>query len=169
MKKQSTIKDILEVVIGVAIISFILLKFILIPCEVHGTSMYPTLMDMDKGYSFIITKNFGIDRFDICVIKPKNVETEKLIVKRIIGMPNETIEYKNNVLYIDGESYKEEYLSDVVTEDLKIVLKDDEYYCLGDNRPVSKDSRYYGPFSSKEIVATNLFVFYPFSNFGVKR
>lgn len=169
MKKDSFVKDIFDVLLGVAIISFILLKFIVLPCEVKGTSMVPTLQDKDKGYSFIISRKLGIDRFDICVIKPKNTNEEKLLVKRIIGMPNETIEYKNNVLYIDGNRCIEDYLSNVLTEDFKVTLNEDEYYCLGDNRPVSKDSRYYGPFSKEEIVATNLFIFYPFSDFGVKK
>lgn len=169
MKKKSIIKDIFDVLLGVAIISFILLKFILIPCEVRGTSMVPTLQNGDKGYSFIITKNIDIHRFDICVIKPTNVDEEKLIVKRIIGMPNEVVEYKNNVLYIDGNKYEEGFLNNVVTEDFIMKLGDDEYCCLGDNRPISKDSRFYGTFSQDEIVATNLFVFYPFNNFGVKK
>ena len=169
MKKKSLLKDILDVVLGVAIISFILLKFILIPCEVNGTSMYPTLKDEDRGYSFIITRKLGINRFDICVIDPLSVTEEKLLVKRVIGMPNETIEYKDNILYIDGVAYDETYLHDVVTQDFKVKLGNDEYYCLGDNREVSKDSRYYGPFTSEEIVATKLFVFYPFENLGVKK
>ena len=169
MKKKSFIRDLFEILLGVAIISFVLLKFILIPCEVRGTSMLPTLLDKDRGYSFILTRNIGIDRFDICVIKPTNVDEEKLIVKRIIGMPNETVEYKNNVLYINGIEYEEEYLNNVFTEDFVMKLGDEEYCCLGDNRPVSKDSRYYGAFKEDEIIATNLFVFYPFSNFGVKK
>lgn len=169
MKKKSFIKDIFDVLLGVAIISFILLKLVLMPCEVRGTSMVPTLQNKDKGYSFIITRKFGINRFDICVIKPANNVEDKLIVKRVIGMPNELIEYKNNVLYINGRKCNEDYLHNVVTEDFSIQLNDNEYCCLGDNRPVSKDSRYYGAFKEDEIVATNLFIFYPFSDFGVKQ
>lgn len=166
MKKRSSfIKDILEVLICAVIISFILLRFILMPCEVNGSSMYPLLHDKDRAYSFRISKLFGIDRFDICII---DVE-EKFIVKRVIGMPNDTIEFKDNVLYINGESYDEPYLDNVKTDDFEITLKDDEYFCMGDNREVSKDSRYYGPFSSKQIIATKMLVVYPFESFGVKK
>lgn len=167
--KKSLLKDIIEVIIGVAIISFILLKFILIPCEVHGTSMYPLLKENDRAYSFIITRNAGINRFDICVIEVNDEGKDKLIVKRVIGLPNDTIEYKNNKLYVNGALTNEDYLQEVNTQDLKITLGDDEYYCLGDNRDVSKDSRYYGAFKGEDIKATNIFVLYPFSDFGVKK
>lgn len=168
-KERSLLRDILEIVISVTIITFILLKFIIMPCEVDGTSMYPTLHDEDRCYSFIVTRTFGIDRFDICVISTQRDDKERLLVKRVIGMPGETVEYKDNKLYINGEYIQESFLSDsVITSDFKVTLADDEYYCLGDNREVSKDSRYYGPFKGEQIKATNIFVLYPFSNFGVK-
>lgn len=169
MKKKSFIRDLLEVIITVAVLSFVLLEFIILPCLVNGQSMYPTLNDGDHGYSFKITKTLGIKRFDICVIEIDNDENDKLIVKRVIGMPNETVEYKNNELYIDGIHYDEPYLNNVDTNDLKVTLSDNEYFCLGDNRPVSKDSRFYGPFNVDDIVSTKLFIIYPFSNFGVKK
>jgi len=170
MKKQNSfIKDILEVVISVAVITFVLLKFILMPCQVHGTSMVPTLYENDFVYSFIISKNIGINRFDICVVDTKLNEQDRLLVKRVIGLPNETIEYKNNRLYINEEYVKEDFIIDKYTEDFKIVLGEDEYFCLGDNREVSRDSRYYGAFTSDEILATKMFVLYPFNHIGVKK
>lgn len=168
MKRNSLLKDIIEVVIAVAIMSFVLLNFVLKPCQVQGTSMVNTLQDKDFGYSFIITKLIKTNRFDICVIKPKKSD-EKLLVKRIIGMPNETVEYIDNKLYINGEYFEEPFLDETYTNDFKVTLGEDEYYCLGDNRIVSKDSRYYGAFSNDEILSTHMFVIYPFKNFGVKK
>lgn len=168
-KKNSFLKDMFEVVIAVAIISFLLLKFIVMPCEVNGDSMYPTLNDSDKVYSFIFTKSLGINRFDICVINTQLNGSERKIVKRVIGMPNETVEYKNNKLYINGNYIEENFLEDCKTEDLKIVLGENEYYCLGDNRQISRDSRFYGPFVEEDIIATHILVLYPFDNFGVKK
>ena len=63
----------------------------------------------------------------------------------------------------------EEFLDDVYTADFSITLNDDEYYCLGDNREISKDSRYYGPFSLKDIKSLGFIVIYPFNEFGVKQ
>ena len=102
------IKDILQILISSILIVFICFKFIFISAEVNGTSMYPTLQDGDRGFSFVITKNIEIKRFDICVIESD--KTSDLLVKRVIGLPNETIEYKNNKLYINGEYIKEEFL-----------------------------------------------------------
>ena len=139
------------------------------PCVVEGTSMYPLLHDNDYGYSFIISRNLGINRFDIAVIKVSDGLNEKLLVKRVIGLPNEKVTYKNNKLYINDEYIEETFLNDDVnTNDFEVVLKDNEYYCLGDNRSVSRDSRSYGPFMKENIVSTHLFILYPFNNFGIK-
>ena len=169
MKKAfSFIGELLIEIIKIVTISFILVflitKFLLFPCSVDGSSMYPTLENKDVGYSLVITKLIGVNRFDIVVVD----QGEKLLVKRVIGLPNETIEYKDNVLYIDGTKYEEPYLSDVTTDDFKVELNEDEYYCLGDNRNVSLDSRYYGPFKIKQFKSTHMIVLYPFDNFGYK-
>ena len=165
MKKKSLLKDILDVIISVCVITFLLLKFVVFPCEVDGLSMYPTLNEDDICYSFIFTKNIGIDRFDIVVIDT----SEKLIVKRVIGLPNDCIEYKNNQLYVNGELTNEKYLVDVVTENLSITVPDGEYFCLGDNRTVSRDSRYYGTFRFDQIRSSHILVLYPFKNMGFNK
>ena len=170
MKKGSFLRDVLEVLIGSVIVVFVLIKFVLIPCRVDGTSMLKTLYDGDFGYSFVLTKNLGIDRFDIVVVEIDGEDEDKLLVKRVIGMPGETIRYSDNRLYVNDEYMAEEFLnSDAYTEDFEVVLADDEYYCLGDNRGFSRDSRYYGPFYAEQFVASHLFVLYPLSHFGVKK
>lgn len=128
--------------------------------------MYDTLEHGDRGFSFIITRNIKIKRFDICVIDSD--KCHNLIIKRVIGLPNDKLVYANNKLYINGEELREEYLNGAITEDFEIQLKDDEYFVMGDNRQVSNDSRYYGTFKKDEIVATNFFVFYPFNRIGFK-
>jgi len=161
------IKEILESIVVALIITFICFKFVFMSAIVDGTSMHPTLKNGERGLSFIVTRNIGIDRFDICVIDTD--KNEDLLVKRIIGLPNETIEYKDNILYIDGNVVEEYFLNDdVYTDDYSIALGDNEYLCLGDNRGVSRDSRYYGPFTKEEIKSTNFFVYAPFSELGMK-
>jgi len=158
--------NIVEVVAVAAILAFILIKFVLIPVEVEGSSMYPTLINGQKGYSFVISKNIGINRFDIAIIE--KTSKDDLLVKRVIGLPGETIEFKDNKLLVNGSVVSQDFLgSDVITDDYgPITLADDEYFCMGDNRSVSVDSRKYGPFKKDKIRATHAFIYSPFENFG---
>ena len=94
----------------------------------------------------------------------------------MIGLPGETVEYRNNQLYINGEPVEEPFLDESYTStypgsftgDFKTEkLGEDEYFCMGDNRPHSSDSRYYGAFHKSDIVSKGVFVVYPFKGFGV--
>lgn len=162
MKKVlKVLKDIVEVVLVAFAISFLITRIFFMSCQVDGKSMVPTLQDYDRGFSSIISSKIKIDRFDIAVVDVG----DKLLVKRVIGMPNDKVEYINNKLFINGQEVEENY-SQGITNDFSIQLNDDEYYCLGDNREVSRDSRYYGPFNISQIKATHILVIYPFSNFG---
>lgn len=166
MKKfLGLLKDIVEVLLVSAIVVFVCFKFLFISSLVVGSSMYPTLNDGDRGLSFIITRNIEIKRFDICVIDTD--QDDKLIVKRVIGLPFDTVEYKDNELYINGEKYEEPYLIDKYTDDLSITLGEDEYFCLGDNREISKDSRFYGPFKADQVKSTKFLRIYPMNEFGI--
>ena len=165
-QKKSLLRDILEVLIAVALITFVLVKFVLIPVQVDGSSMVPTLVDTDRGYSFILAKAFGIKRFDICVI---DVGEGKLLVKRLIGLPGEALEFKEDHLYVNGEVLEEDFLGeDVHTEDFSITLGEDEYFFMGDNRSHSRDSRYYGPFHKEDIKASHVFILFPFDRMGFR-
>ena len=164
--KKNAFWELIRFICSVAAITFILMRFVLLPCVVQGDSMYPFLQDGDYGFSFIISRNISISRFDIAVIKVKN---EKLLVKRVVGLPGEEIVYKDNRLYVNGVYVEEPFLQEnVSTSDLEIRLSENEYYCLGDNRNISRDSRYYGPFKEDIILSTHLFVLYPFEDIGFK-
>ena len=133
--------------------------------------MEPVLKNDDFGYSFIITKAISINRFDIVVINVSdNSNNEKLLVKRVVGLPGETISYVDNKLYVNGEYVAEDFLiNNPKTSDFTMELDDDEYCCLGDNRSVSRDSRFYGAFKKDKIVSSHLFILYPFNKFGFKK
>ncbi len=162
-------KELLKTLCMALIMVIIMITFVFMPCVVEGTSMNETLYEDDFGYSFIISRKIAINRFDIAVIKTGDDRSSKLLVKRVIGLPGETVEYNDNSLYVNGEYIEEDFLGEVTTNDLKISLGKDEYYCLGDNRNVSRDSRFYGPFKAEDIVSTHLFVFYPLKDFGFKK
>lgn len=151
------------IVAGIILVYFSAI-FFLQPIQVKGESMYPTLISQEYGLSFKINAVIKtIDRFDIVVVKSEKTEGEKW-VKRVIGLPNETIEYKNEVLYINGKEVKEAFLDTgyftnkreelgYFTDDFSVTLGEDEYFLLGDNRPYSHDSRDVGAFHKKDIFA----------------
>ena len=84
-------------------------------------------------------------RGDVIVFKPKGNENDHYYIKRIVGLPGETIEIIENRVYIDGERLEEDYettnIDDVGVVDEKLKLAGDEYFVLGDNREQSEDSR----------------------------
>ena len=150
-------------------------NFLAKPVRVNGDSMYPSVKDKQVGFSLVFGKT-DVERFDIVVVYIE--ETNKYLVKRVIGLPNETIRYEDGKLYVNGVLTEEAFLDEdyvasqsqmsSFTSDLETTLGEDEYFLLGDNRPYSRDSRYYGAFSSSDIVSKGLLVLYPFDEFGVK-
>lgn len=176
--RSSALKEVLlffrDLAISLAAV-LLIVNFVLRPIQVRGSSMYPTLTNGELGVSNLLGYNMdGIRRFDIVIISED--EKGKYLVKRCVGLPGETISYQGGQLYVNGEpvdepffdeSYTSEY--DVFMEDLpEITLAEDEYFCLGDNRPHSTDSRVYGPFKKEQIVSKGVFIFFPFSSFGVQ-
>lgn len=143
---------------------------IFVPVKVFGSSMFPTLHDGDICFAGKLAAKAGtVNRFDIVVIDEK--EGEQYLIKRVIGLPGETISCNDSKIYINGiEEYDESYLGDnVVTGSFDpVTLGEDEYFCLGDNRSNSKDSRYFGAFRKEDIVAKGIFVLYPFNRAGMR-
>ena len=164
---NKTIKEILiyVLVIGIAL----LIKFfIFTPIRVNGTSMVPTLEDGDiMILNEIGYRINGLKRFDIAVA---NVDGERLI-KRVIGLPGETVEYKYNKLYINGEEIKEDFehedTKDFSLSDINIdKIPEDYYFLVGDNRNNSKDSRIIGLIHRSKIAGKTSLIVFPFSRIG---
>lgn len=150
-----------EYSIYVAIILAVILirTFIVTPIRVNGTSMYPTL---DSG-NFMILKKYDkdIERFDIVVI----TRGKEKLIKRVIGLPKEDVEYRDNELYINDEKIEESY-GDGDTSNFVDYCAKDEYYVLGDNREDSTDSRVFGCVKREDILGTTNFVVFPFNKWG---
>lgn len=153
-------KDYILIIIAVLIIR----TFIVTPAIVDGASMDYTLEDGQLVFINKLVYNIkDVERFDIVVLN--NEEDNDRIIKRIIGLPNETIEYNNNQLYINGKLVEQNYEVEA-TEDFTVVTKENEYFVLGDNRDVSKDSRMLGNFNEKDIIGRVNFRILPFKKFG---
>lgn len=169
--------DFIKTLVISFIVVFIVTQFLVRPIRVNQNSMYPTLYDQSVGVTNVFSAKIGdIDRFDIVVIK---MPDKTHLVKRVIGLPNETISYKNDQLFVDGVAIEEDFINQAYKQEItnkfgtftepisEIVLGDDEVFCLGDNRPYSKDSRAYGPFKKSQIVSKGVVIIYPFNQIKV--
>jgi len=165
----------LKIIVITAIVVLGCKQFLFAPIKVQGASMYPTYHDKDI---IIVSKTSKIERFDQIVFQSPT--EDELYIKRVIGLPGDTVEMKDDVLYVNGKAYKEDYVNRQtddpnqlrITENftLEQLLKEKKvpegmYFVLGDNRLKSYDSRHYGLISEDAIYGEAKVTLYPFSNF----
>lgn len=156
------VKEIIPYII-IIIVVVLIRTFLFTPVVVVGDSMVPTLENKQILLLDKITYKFKeIKRFDIVVIDTGKSE----IIKRIIGLPGETVEYKDNLLYINGKVVESIYNFD--TQDFTMdsityskTIPEDKYLVLGDNRLVSSDSRIIGLIDKKDILGKTSFSIWP--------
>lgn len=174
------ILDLVRIVLICFVCVFICTQFLFKPVRVEGESMYPTLENNEYGFSNIFSALISdFNRFDVVVVNGDKTNGDNW-VKRIIGMPNETIEFRDDQLYIDGKLIEEPFLDtnymesvkstkkNIFTEDFgPITLGSDEYFVMGDNRGLSFDSRAVGPFKQDDIISKSVLILYPFDKIGL--
>lgn len=160
----------------VLVFLFIVNKYFFSLVRVNGQSMNPALRDKDI---IIVDKQIEEDeyeRFDIIAFKYL-YNNKDIYLKRIIGLPNETIEIINNEIFINGEKLEEFYgafsnaddspnLVDYLSDYPKTKLGVDQYFVIGDNRYVSDDSRNFGPITGDLIVGRAMFRIWSFDGVG---
>ena len=167
MAKNKIAKEILEwaLTIIIPVVAALLIhQYLFTFARVDGVSMLDTLHENNI---------MGVSRLHYRLNEPQRGEIitcnypedgNKLFVKRIIGLPGETIEIREGTVYIDGEPIAETYLTRVDDQSMDpITLAKDEIFVMGDNRPVSRDSRAVGPLTLDEIYGRVLFVAFPFN------
>ena len=159
------------------IIAFFIVNFVAQRTTVDGMSMYGTLNDGDNLIVEKLSYRFGsVERFDI-VVFPHYDETlgeEVYYIKRVIGLPGETIQITDGKIYINGEVLEEDYgyyINDIPMKgydaEEEIYIGEDEYFVLGDNRNNSTDSRRIGCVKEKDIEGRACFRIFPFNKIGV--
>ena len=141
--------------------------------------MLPTLRDGDQLFVEKVSKYFnGLQFGDVITLSTRDLGLEEEgnnIIKRIVGVPGDCILIEDGRVYRNGEPLDEPYLGENSTTNARVAiysqvqLGDDEYYVLGDNRQISKDSRTIGPVPRDHIIGEVLFRFYPFNHFGAVR
>lgn len=177
-KKKEVIMFSLQLLAIVAVTTVTFTK-IIIPVRVDGQSMYPTLHDEDIAIvNALSLERSDIKRFDIVVLKCEKLDKD--IVKRVIGLPGDTLVYRDDKLYINGTYYDEKYLNkdyiakakikyqtELFTNDFEITLNGDEIFVLGDNRLQSADSRTLGTFKYSDIIGKKGLVIFPLKNMNL--
>jgi len=154
------LKELIPYVIIILVVVLIR-TFIATPIRVDGSSMNPTLK---HGNIMILNKLAKVDRFDIVVISSS--KTHDTLIKRVIGLPGETIEVRDGKIYINDKKISDKYGSGVTKDFGKTKIPKNEYFVMGDNREISLDSRVFGTFNKKEIKGTTRFILFPFKSFG---
>ncbi|MBR1797497.1 MAG: signal peptidase I [Clostridiales bacterium] len=187
---KEIISSILDWLIAIAVgvlVGVVLVVFVIQRDNVYGDSMVPTLR---SGY-VVMTEKIStyfhhFNRGDVVILDGQNMEGyshEEYLIKRIVGLPGETVRIADGHVYIREEGasdfyvLEESYLAPgtetyVMSLGLdkgydEITLGENEYYCMGDNRPVSNDSRNLGPFTEDRIKGIAFIVIYPFREFGL--
>lgn len=162
------------------VLAFLMRNFIFSPYVVKGESMLPNLQEENKLVVNKLSHYRGYERFDIIVFHAPDQDAR--YVKRIIGLPGDTVEMKNDVLYVNGKAYQEPYLKslkekheyghlftgDFTLEELTGYDKVPKGYVfvLGDNRTVSKDSRDFGLLAEDQIIGKAVWRLWPFGEAG---
>ncbi len=150
-KKRSKLSIGIEIGIYVVLLFvciWVVPRYVIQRTAVSGESMEDTLHDKESLLIDKISYRFhDPERYDIVVFYPKGKEVDdsNYYVKRIYGLPGETVQIKQNVIYINGQPIEDEYAKNAMDDEglaaKPYTLKDDEYFVLGDNREVSLDSR----------------------------
>lgn len=158
----------------VLVIAFVLVYFIGLRTSVVGSSMADTLEAGDEILvNRFIYKVTGPKAGDVIVFLPNGNKRSHYYVKRVIGVPGDTIQIKNGILYVNGEEYEEmaenEKMDEAGLAKEEITVGEDEYFVLGDNRNNSEDSRYanIGNVKKEYIIGKVWFVISPFRRFGL--
>lgn len=174
------LKEILKIVLYLLVlftVTLLFIRFVMQRTDVIGRSMEPTLADGDSLLTDKLSYRFkDPERFDIVVFpfEPADGSEEVLFIKRIIGLPGETVEIGiDGTIYINGEVLQENYGKEVIESPGRaaapVTLGPDEYFVMGDNRNNSMDSRdvTVGNISADRLVGKAWVRIFPFSKFGI--
>lgn len=177
-KSRGIVGEILSFLLYVAVvvgITFLIIHYVGQRTYVSGSSMENTLSDGDNLIVDKITYRFSDPkRYDIIVF-PYQYEENTYFIKRIIGLPGETVQIVDGTIYIDGEALQESYGREVMKNSglaaAPVTLGEDEYFVLGDNRNDSTDSRdpSVGKIPRDRIIGRAWVRIWPLSKIGILR
>ncbi len=156
----------LLIAIGLALV---IIVFLYQPVKVEGTSMAPLLSDQERIFINKFVYRFeDIHRGDVVVFWYP-LDRSKSFIKRVIGLPGETVDIRHGLLYVNGQVIPEPYVPPQytdVTDFGPVKVPKDSYFVMGDHRISSNDSRVFGPVASQFIYGRAVFAYWPVDHFG---
>jgi len=167
--KKPLIREYAESLISAFVLALIVLTFIGRAFKIPSSSMYPTLQPRDRIFVNRFVYRFSMpERGDIIVfIYPE--DNSRDFIKRVIGLPGETVEIRDGHIFIDGEKINNpfpiamnSYYNHGSYGRGEVKVPEDEYFVLGDNSRNSKDSRYWGFVPSKNLKGKAFLIYWPF-------
>ncbi len=173
-KKKNEFWEWIKALVIAVLLAAVIRYFLFAPIVVDGLSMMPTLHDQDRMIVSKFSYKIGEpERFDIIVF---HAPEEKDYIKRVIGLPGDTIEYKDDTLYVNGKAYEEPYLDEYkkqvidgpLTEPFtleekigQMTVPEGELFVMGDNRRFSKDSRHIGTIPMEKVLGKTNVIYWP--------
>ncbi len=152
------------------LVSIFIITFLYQPVKVEGTSMLPRLEDQDRLFINKFVYHFEkVERGDVVVFYYPR-DPQKSYIKRVIGLPGDTLRIDQGQVYVNGEALAEPYVPgryrDQRSEEETVIPKGD-YFVMGDHRSISSDSRDFGPVPRDLIYGKAAFVYWPKVDMGV--
>ena len=168
MPEKNPFFSVTSMVVVTAVVVILLKQFVLTPINVKGMSMEPTYQDRDV---ILVDRISALGRFQHVVFESP-YEEGQWYIKRLIGLPGDVIEMKDDVLYVNGEASEEPYVKRAdkamylrTTEDFApITVPQGKFFVLGDNRLKSQDSRHFGFIDATIVVGKSFATIYPLSH-----
>ena len=172
-KKESFIFETLRFAFFAALIVLPIRYFVAQPFIVSGDSMVPTFQNGEYLIVDELTYRFEIPKRGDVIIFRYPLEPRKFFIKRIVGLPGETLQIDGNKITVTNPVTKqsvvldEPYIQSIRDDHVEVTLSSDQYYVLGDNRAESSDSRIWGPLPRKNIIGRPIVRLLPFSHIGI--
>lgn len=164
---MSTLRDI-AITLVLALCIFFAVQFTIQSCQVDGTSMLPSF---ENGQRLLVVKAaywFGEPQRGDVVIFPSTTTPNENLIKRVVGLPGETVEIKDSQVYIDGTPLEEDYIADPPSNSYPSTeIPEGYYFVMGDNRNHSNDSRHWGPLPGDDIIGKAWLTYWPFSDWHI--
>lgn len=167
--------DLVETFVIAGAIFVVVYAFLFRPFQVNGQSMFPNYKDGEYILTNLIALRFSpIKRGQVIVFKSPN-DKEKDFIKRVIALTGEKVMIQGGYVYVNGKKLEETYLppdfkthpGSFLAEGQEVIVPQDSYFVLGDNRDFSSDSREWGFVSKDELIGKSFLVYWPLGDMKI--